>query len=116
MKLKIERLYTIEEARRRFAQSLLIDSQTGAAGDLVPRLRRCLEPWRRAEAGCPVALLVPSPDAQAQAQIMLGPGWQVSPSDELLQQLRGEFGVEQVGLRYGRRASKASGTDLRHAG
>ncbi|MFK7913596.1 MAG: DNA polymerase III subunit alpha, partial [Pseudomonadales bacterium] len=106
VKLKIERLYTIEEARRRFAQSLLIDSPTGPDGDLVPRLRRCLEPWRRAEAGCPVALLVHSPDAQAQAQIMLGPGWQVSPSDELLLQLRGEFGAEKVALRYDRRGAR----------
>ena len=110
VKLKIERIYTIEEARRRFAQSLLIDSLACAKNELVPRLRKCLSPHRRAEAGCPVAIVYRATEAQAQAQILLGPQWQVSPSDELLNTLRGEFGAEQVGLRYERRVvGKGSG-------
>ncbi|MGI9327706.1 MAG: DNA polymerase III subunit alpha [Pseudomonadales bacterium] len=113
VKLKIERLYTIEEARRRFAQSLLIDSPACETAELVPRLRRCLTPHRRAEAGCPVAIVYRA--TEAQAQILLGPQWQVSPSDELLSELRGEFGAEQVGLRYERIpvAAAASGSRSR---
>jgi DNA polymerase-3 subunit alpha len=99
--LKAERVYTIEEARRRFAQGLLIDSPQERSADFVDRLKRCLSPHRRADAGCPVSVLYTAPEARARAQIALGSAWQVSPTDELLASLRGEFGAKQVELRYG---------------
>ncbi|MEM1230037.1 MAG: DNA polymerase III subunit alpha [Pseudomonadota bacterium] len=100
--LKAERIYTMEEARRRYAQGLLIDSPPQTGADFVDRLKRCLGPHRRAEAGCPVSVLYTADQAQARAQIALGSQWQVSPTDELLAALRGEFGPAQVELRYGR--------------
>ena len=103
LKLKVEKVYTIEEARARFSRGLVLDLCAQAAGaDLPARLRSCLEPHRQNGAGCPVAVLYQTGDgaARARARIVLGPDWQVKPSDDLLARLRSEFGEERVRLTY----------------
>ena len=107
LKLRAERVYTIEEARQRFGGDLLVDlsaiPEVDRMGDLSARLRACLEPHRRARTGCPVELLylaaVPG-GSHASGRIRLGPEWHVNPSDDLLERLRAEFGAERVSLRY----------------
>ena len=107
LKLRGERVYTIEEARARFGSGLLVDlcavPETNGLADLSRRLRACLEPHRAARAGCPVELLYQthaSEGVRARGRILLGPEWRVNPSDDLLRRLRSEFGEAQVSLSY----------------
>jgi DNA polymerase III subunit alpha len=104
LKLRVDHVHTIEEARQRFAGGLVVDLR-GSAGatDLPRRLRECLEPHRHARGGCPVALLYQAraqDGIQARGQILLGPDWRVRPSDDLLRRLRAEFGDGRVRLSY----------------
>jgi DNA polymerase-3 subunit alpha len=103
LKLKVEKVYTMEEARARFSRALVLDlCAQAASADLPTRLRSCLEPHRQNGAGCPVAVLYQTEAgaARARARIVLGPDWQVKPSDDLLARLRSEFGEERVSLSY----------------
>ncbi|MBX3706573.1 MAG: DNA polymerase III subunit alpha [Pseudomonadales bacterium] len=106
-KLKVERVYTMEEARRRFGNGLLVDlsavPEPHVLADLPTRLRACLEPHRAASSGCSVELVYQTPardGVRARGRIRLGPDWQVTPSDELILRLREEFGAERVMLSY----------------
>lgn len=104
LKLKVDKVFTMEEARSRFSRALLLDlCAQDACDDLPARLKRCLEPHRRDGAGCPVAVLYETGDDHgrvARGRIMLGPDWRVTPSDDLLARLRSEFGDERVSLAY----------------
>ena len=104
VKLKVERVYTMEEARTRFSRGLLLDlCATSAPRDLSARLKRCLEPHRNNTAGCPVTVLYRIADdcgQGARGRIQLGADWQVKPSEDLLARLRSEFGEERVSLSY----------------
>jgi DNA polymerase-3 subunit alpha len=104
LKLKVEKVYTIEEARARFSRALLLDlCAPDVADDLPARLKSCLEPHRQNGAGCPVAVLYQAGDGhghRARGRILLGPDWQVKPSDDLLARLRSEFGDDRVSLTY----------------
>jgi len=107
LKLRAERVHTVEEVRQRFAGGVLLDLSTvpePVLGDLSTRLRACLEPYRRSKVGCPVELVYQAAapgGARARGRIRLGPDWQVSPSEDLLERLRAEFGANRVSLRYG---------------
>jgi DNA polymerase III subunit alpha len=103
IKLKVEKVYTMEEARARFSRGLLLNlCAQSAPGDLSARLRRCLEPHRNQGTGCPVTVLYQTVDGgqPARGRIMLGPDWQVKPSEDLLARLRSEFGDDRVTLSY----------------
>jgi len=104
LKLRVEQVHSISEARQHFSEGLEIDCGAGAAGDLPERLRRTLGPYRVPESGCPVlvrvAVSVP-PGRRARGRIRLGREWQVAPSDDLLAGLRDEFGSDRVSLCYG---------------
>jgi DNA polymerase-3 subunit alpha len=98
-KLRVEQVYTVGDARTRFARSLDIDlCQARAGGDLTGRLKRLLEPHRNSSRGCRVALTMRL--GPAEGRVLLGPEWRVQADDDLLRALRGEFGQEQVGLSY----------------
>ena len=101
LKLKTDTVYTIEQARNRFASGLSI-ALDGALtnGDLSDRLRRVLNPHRTDTDGCSVAIVYRAEDAVGR--IELGEDWQVSASDELLLNLRTEFGDSEVQLDYAR--------------
>ena len=104
LKMRVETVLSIEEARRRFSRGVEIDFGGGQVdGDLVGRLRTSLEPHRRSEAGCSVSVLCQTERGDgltAQGKVLLGPEWRVNPSDDLLKLLRTEFGDESVTLRY----------------
>ncbi len=103
LKLKVENVYTMEEARARYGRALLLDlCAHSAPRDLPARLKRCLEPHRHNGVGCPVTVLYQTGDGGvgARGRIVLGPEWRVRPSDDLLARLRSEFGDERVKLAY----------------
>ncbi|MEZ5558386.1 MAG: DNA polymerase III subunit alpha [Pseudomonadales bacterium] len=105
-KLKVEQVFTMEEARQRFSRGLLVDlCAQRVPEDLPQRLRRCLEPHRQQAAGCPVTVQVQTVNdgVPAQGVIRLGPEWQVRPCDDLLRRLRSEFGDDRVRLSYASR-------------
>jgi DNA polymerase-3 subunit alpha len=105
-KLKVEKVFTMDEARARFSRAVLVDLCTDSVTpDLPARLRSCLEPHRQNGAGCPVSVLYQTAadsaaGCGARGQITLGPDWRVRPSDDLLARLRSEFGDERVRLSY----------------
>jgi DNA polymerase-3 subunit alpha len=102
LKMRVTQLFTMDEARRRFADCLQIDvSCDGVSRDFARRLKQLLEPHR--QAGCPVASAYRS--QTAEGRLVLGMDWRVAPTDALLHSLRSEFGVGQVGLHYRRSAA-----------
>ena len=98
LKMRVENVYTMEEARRRFANWLEIDVSTVTGADLAGRLRRLMEPG--AADGCPVAVNYRCTDAEGR--VVLGDAWRVVPSDDVLARFRAEFGTESVHLAYRR--------------
>jgi DNA polymerase III subunit alpha len=104
LSLKVDSVYTMEEARARFGRVLLLDlCADEVSADLPERLKRCLAPHRQNRAGCPVTVLYQTGSdhgLRARGRIQLGPDWQVKPSDDLLARLRSEFGSERVTLSY----------------
>ncbi|HET6471655.1 MAG TPA: DNA polymerase III subunit alpha, partial [Pseudomonadales bacterium] len=83
LKMKVGAIYTMDDARRRYADCLQIEVAGAASADLARRLRRLLAPHRQNV--CPVAIAYRSP--AAEGRLVLGPEWRVAPSDELLQSL-----------------------------
>ncbi len=103
LEMEVTDVFSIEEARRRFSRGVTIDLGDGPDADLVRRLRASLEPHRRGEAGCRVALVyrkAREDGLAAQGRVLLGSDWWVNPSDDLLKHLRREFGHERVSLNY----------------
>jgi DNA polymerase-3 subunit alpha len=104
LKMRADKVYTIEEARRRFARELVINCCDGApAPDFSTRLKTCLEPFRDGSHGCASAVMYQSPadaGAGARGRIVLGRDWAVAPCDDLLLSLRSEFGDDRVAFRY----------------
>ena len=117
---RVKRLMTIGEARRKFAYRLKVKLR---AEELPPsfcdHLEQILAPYRKpteAETPLHTAGMPPPPVPQAQEEgckvevnyeradsqgcIMLGQQWCVSPSEELIQRLRMEFGRDKVELDY----------------
>jgi len=85
------------QARQHHASELRIELRHDMLNDhFTEQLAKTLE---GAGGGvCPVSLVYRQ--SQNQALVRLGEGWQVVPSDELLQALRDCVGREQVSLRY----------------
>jgi len=103
LKMRVARVFTMDEARQRFAGWLQIDVDGSVQPpDLPERLRRLLEPIPDEEScnGCAITVAYRRHDAEGQ--VVLGPRWRVVPSDEMLDRLRAEFGAEQVHLSYPR--------------
>jgi DNA polymerase-3 subunit alpha len=65
---------------------------------MVPQLEKILKPHRKG--ACDVVVYYRNQDARAVLQ--LSEEWKISPSDELLDQLRKVCGSEGVQLSYGR--------------
>ncbi len=97
--LRAERVLNISEARKKFSTGFVLDyTQEQIPGDFNHRLKDILEPHRCHQVGCPVAVLYAQ--GQACARINLGQDWQVEANDDLLFELRQEFG-SNVALAYG---------------
>jgi DNA polymerase III subunit alpha len=98
MRLTAESVFSIEQARARFARALALkliwreDGQINYA-DLLMEL---LKPY--AGGSCPVSIHYRGADAETG--LVLGDAWRVTPSDELLRRLRSRLGVECVTMQY----------------
>ena len=105
LRMRANAIYSIEEARARFARRIDISMDRDAVGEgTCDRLEALLKPHRGNGAadgpqGCPVVLTYRC--AEAEARLALGEAWRVAPTDALLADLRGAFGAERVELAYG---------------
>jgi DNA polymerase-3 subunit alpha len=88
-----EELYNIAQARSRFAQHLLLQCSGQVS---VAQLAEILKPWREGE--CKV--LINYKNSVAGCELRLGEAWQVTLSDELLQDLRAVLQPESVKVVY----------------
>jgi DNA polymerase-3 subunit alpha len=104
LKMEVESVLTMEEARRRFSRGLTIRlGEQPMTGDVISKLRSSLEPHRQTDAGCQVAVVCRArrdDGLTAEGKVYLGSDWRVNPSDDLLKLLRQEFGDERVALAY----------------
>ncbi len=111
MRIQARKLMSIDEARARHARKLLLEFEADALGDdFCQRLAALLDPWRRGAAAgngggaagrrryCEVFIHYHRPGSRAC--IMLDSNWAVPPADELVRNLRREFGRDQVTLQY----------------
>ena len=103
-RLRADAVYTIVEARARFASRLEITlGDDGVGGDFGGRLQTVLESHRGATsngADCPVAVAYRC--GNASGRVRLGERWRVTPSDDLLHGLRSAFGAKSVRVVYPR--------------
>ncbi|MGB0956956.1 MAG: OB-fold nucleic acid binding domain-containing protein, partial [Litorivicinus sp.] len=95
-KMQVDRLWTLTEARKAFADALeirfAVDQVPGA---MKKRLHDILAPQRGG--GCPVQFRISG--READGVVKLGQGWDVHPTDELMLQLTEVFGDTAVRLR-----------------
>ncbi|MEJ2345149.1 MAG: DNA polymerase III subunit alpha [Gammaproteobacteria bacterium] len=92
-----ESVYTIDQARERFARRLVIELPDERSGNgFVRSLAEVLTPFR--EGHCPVWIDYRA--ATARARLPLGQEWRVRPTDELLSRLRELAGPERVQVVY----------------
>ncbi len=97
-RVSVEQVYSVDQARERYARRLVIRmAEENGGNGFVRSLADALTPFR--EGHCPVWVHYRRQDAEAQ--MPLGQEWRVRPTDELLARLRGLTGPSGVWLDYG---------------
>ncbi|WP_054285868.1 DNA polymerase III subunit alpha [Gulbenkiania mobilis] len=91
LRIVVDKLYDLGEARSRFARSLLLTMNGNAD---VGRLKNVLSPFRAQESGCPVR--VSYSNGTARGDLLLSPEWGVRLDDGLLLALRDWLGQQAV--------------------
>ena len=96
-KMSAEKLYNMDQARAAFSKRLVIDVDADQAGNgFVDELKEILGPV--AQGKCPVFLHYHG--RQADAEIMLGDEWKISPTNVLLERLSRLAGERNVHVVY----------------
>ena len=98
LRLTVEKLYSMEQAREVFARSvqLVWNAAEHDAPGFVARLMAVLEPFKGG--GCPVGISYTS--GVAKANLLLGDEWRIHPTDELVARLKTLLGSGAVEVRY----------------
>jgi DNA polymerase-3 subunit alpha len=98
LRLTVEKLYSMEQAREVFARSIQLVWNTVEREDqrFVTRLMAVLEPFKGG--ACPIGISYVS--TLAKANLQLGDEWRVHPTDELVARLRVLLGSGAVEVRY----------------
>lgn len=96
LRLTVEKVYDIEQARESFARSLKVVWDTRVKTISLDQLKTALGPYKGGQ--CLVSIDYSS--AVARANLQLGDAWRVSPSEELLARLRAVFGISAVAMHY----------------
>ena len=94
--MRVDALYDLDEARARFSQCLAIDLRGSGDEGVGEALQAALAPSRNGPTPVRIGYRCPV----ARADIELGSGWRIHPSDELLSRLRQVPGAEDVSLEY----------------
>ncbi len=99
MRMRVEQIFNIEQARGRFAKYLLIgwnSAAQAASVDFTRQLQALIEPFK----GGPCPVFIDYQAASARTRLRLGEVWRVYPSDTLLDQLTKRIGADRVKLVY----------------
>ncbi|MBN7797517.1 DNA polymerase III subunit alpha [Parahaliea mediterranea] len=96
--MRVRSVRSLLQARENYASELTIEVNRDMVDE---RLTDWLAQTLAGAVGgaCPVALLYRQ--SHNRARVRLGARWQVTPSDELIQELRDRMGNDQVSLQYG---------------
>jgi DNA polymerase III subunit alpha len=100
LRLTVETFYDMEQAREKFARSLqltwMADGQTSETLAFISILKTALQPY----IGGACAVGIDYSSQEAAANLQLGDGWRVHPTDELLARLKRLPGVMAVQVNY----------------
>jgi len=96
LRLTVEKLYSMEQAREAFARSIQLVWNALDNDGFVAKLAAVLEPFKGGS--CPVGIAYTSKVAKADLQ--LGDEWRVHPTDELVARLRLLLGSGAVEVKY----------------
>ncbi len=100
LRLTVEKLYTMDQARENFARALHLKWDTSDSTEdsarFIEKLTEVLTPFKGG--GCPVSLTYTSKEAKGDVQ--LGDAWRVKPTDELITKLKWLLGTNAVEIRY----------------
>ncbi len=97
LKVRAKRVMDMVTARSHFANELLLRVEAGELeGSFVADLEKIIQPFQGD--GC--ALVVEYSNAQARGRLLFSQDWRISPSDDLIHNLREHFGARRVQLRY----------------
>ena len=100
LRLTVESLFNMEEARETFAKGLQLTWRINGHGalpqELIGSLDAAMQPFRGGR--CPVEISYNA--NSATANLVLGDGWRVHPTDELVDRLKRLQGMEDVAIKY----------------
>ena len=96
LRVTADKLYTLGEARARFAKALRLSLNGGSRAETAARLKDLLTPYR--SGGCPVRLTYRNSDAEAE--LALPDDWRVRLDDALLESLTGWLSADNVRVVY----------------
>ena len=100
LRLTVEKLYDIDQARENFARALVINwacaEDVTLNTEFINKLTETLTPNKGGN--CPVGINYLSNAAKASLQ--LGDAWRVHPTDDLITRLRWLLGTDNVEVRY----------------
>jgi DNA polymerase-3 subunit alpha len=100
LRLNVEMLYNMEQAREQFARSLqlswAVNGQVQDTQTFILGLQTSLEPFKGG--ACPVGISYTS--HKASVSLQLGENWRVHPTDELLVRLKRLPDVQEVEVKY----------------
>ena len=100
LRLTIERLYNMEQAREAFARSIQLSWNAATteqgSSEFISKLNAVLKPFRGGT--CPISLIYIS--EKAQTTLQMGDEWRVNPTDELISRLKWLLGGHSVTIKY----------------
>ncbi len=102
MRLTAEKLFTIEQARARFAKHLLVEwsspsvKESKANSSIADELAELIKPFQGGN--CPI--MIDYRGQGAKSLLQLGENWRVHPGEELLNRLRKHIGTDRVIVQY----------------
>ena len=100
LRLNAETLYSMEQARESFARGLQIswmaENEKIITYCFIDELKKSLQAFEGGN--CPVGISYIS--SEASANLQLGEGWRVHPTNELLTRLKRLSGVEGIEVKY----------------
>jgi DNA polymerase-3 subunit alpha len=100
MRLTVEKLYDIEQARESFSRGLQLNWNASEnrpeSKKVIEKLTEVLNPFKGGS--CPVSINYTSDVARTSVQ--LGDEWRIHPTDELVSRLKSLFGSNAVEVRY----------------
>ena len=100
VRVTAERIYDLDGARTRFAQSLRLscNGQCHASAHASSKLNLLLSPYKLEEGGCPVWIEYRNPTAQCE--VRLGGDWRVRLDARLLESLQDWLKPDSVRIVY----------------